>query len=189
MIFEAIGATDDDLKLALDYMGVEYVGERTLNEYEVRNETMIICRTKDNISFAQIDILFRRKFEYHISNTFLQTLLLVLIAYMTYFFEVDNFQDKIMVVLTTMLVIATLQSSNQEVCLLAKYNYNNICIFNNVSEPTQDSILQDDRHLVHVFSQCFHCFFCVPYLCWIPSGKKEVLAQAWFEYCQETKLC
>ena len=58
--------------------------------------------------------MFERKFEYHLSNTFLQTLLLLVISFMTFFFEVDNFTDKIMVVLTTMLVIATLQSSAQE---------------------------------------------------------------------------
>ena len=64
---------------------------------------------------ARIDILFKRRMEYHITNTFLQTLLLVLVGFTTFFFEVDNFTDKIMVVLTTMLVIATLMSSIQSV--------------------------------------------------------------------------
>jgi hypothetical protein len=117
MIFEVIGATENDLKLQIDQDGVDYTGKRVLIEYEIISEKMIICQNENNISFAQVDIVFKRKFEYHITNTFLQTLLLIGIAYMTYFFELKNFQDRIMVVLTTMLVIATLQSSSQEVKL------------------------------------------------------------------------
>merc|ERR1711860_18226 len=76
---------------------------------------MIFCTIDGlNISYGQVDIMFKRKFEYHISNTFLSTLLLIIISFMTFFFEVDNFTDKIMVVLTTMLVIATLQSTTQQ---------------------------------------------------------------------------
>jgi hypothetical protein len=114
MIFEVIGAAETDLKLQIDQNGVDYAGKRILIEYEIITEKIPICQTENNISFAQVDILFKRKFEYHITNTFFQTLLLIGIAYMTYFFEVKNFQDRIMVVLTTMLVIATLQSSSQE---------------------------------------------------------------------------
>ena len=92
------------------------MGKRHLKEYEVVKEEMIICTIQGvNISYAQIDIMFKRKFEYHISNTFLSTMLLIIISFMTFFFEVDNFTDKIMVVLTTMLVIATLQSTTQQV--------------------------------------------------------------------------
>ena len=99
-----------------DIKPVNYMGKRHLIEYEVVKEEMIFC-TRDglNISYAQVDIIFKRKFEYHISNTFLSTLLLIIISFMTFFFEVDNFTDKIMVVLTTMLVIATLQSTTQQV--------------------------------------------------------------------------
>ena len=92
------------------------MGKRHLIEYEVVKEEMVICTIEGvNISYAQIDIMFKRKFEYHISNTFLSTMLLIIISFMTFFFEVDNFTDKIMVVLTTMLVIATLQSTTQQV--------------------------------------------------------------------------
>ena len=92
------------------------MGKRHLIEYEVVKEEMIFCTIDGlNISYGQIDIMFKRKFEYHISNTFLSTMLLIIISFMTFFFEVDNFTDKIMVVLTTMLVIATLQSTTQQV--------------------------------------------------------------------------
>jgi hypothetical protein len=87
-----------------------------LIEYVIIKEELIICSTlPGNISFAQVDIVFKRKFEQYLTNTFLQTLLLLLICLTTFFFRLDNFTDKIMVVLTTMIVIATLQSASQAV--------------------------------------------------------------------------
>lgn len=87
-----------------------------LIEYQIVEEKMTICSTPHgNISFAQIDIVFKRRFEHHVTDTFLQTLLLIVICFMTFFFDLTNFTDKIMVVLTTMLVIATLQSASQQV--------------------------------------------------------------------------
>ena len=53
--------------------------------------------------------------EFHVTNTFLQTLLLVVVGYMSFFFDIDNFTDRIMVSLTTMLVIATIVTANQAV--------------------------------------------------------------------------
>ena len=116
MILESVGNANNSVQLIPDIKPVNYMGERHLIEYEVVKEEMIICTIEGvNISYAQIDIMFKRKFEYHISNTFLSTMLLIIISFMTFFFEVDNFTDKIMVVLTTMLVIATLQSTTQQV--------------------------------------------------------------------------
>ena len=111
-----MGNANDSVLLQPDIRPVNYMGKRQLIEYQVVKEEMIICTVEGiNMSYAQVDIMFKRKFEYHISNTFLQTLLLLVISYMTFYFEVDNFTDKIMVVLTTMLVIATLQSTTQQV--------------------------------------------------------------------------
>ena len=116
MILESVGNANDSVQLIPDIKPVNYMGKRHLIDYEVVKEEMVICTIDGvNISYAQIDIMFKRKFEYHISNTFLSTMLLIIISFMTFFFEVDNFTDKIMVVLTTMLVIATLQSTTQQV--------------------------------------------------------------------------
>ena len=38
-----------------------------------------------------------------------------MVGYVTFYFDVDNFTDRVMVVLTTMLVIATIQSTIQAV--------------------------------------------------------------------------
>ncbi len=53
--------------------------------------------------------------EFHVTNTFLQTFILVCVGYFSYFFDVENFTDRIMVVLTTMLVVATVTTSIQDV--------------------------------------------------------------------------
>jgi hypothetical protein len=105
------------LKLGKTLM-LTFLGKRLLIEYEIIDEKMIICSTEPgNISYAQIDVIFKRKYENHLSNTYLQTLLLLIVCFLTLFFEINNFTDKIMVVLTTMLVIATIQSATQEVNL------------------------------------------------------------------------
>ena len=45
----------------------------------------------------------------------LQTIVLVLVGYLTLYFDLENFNNRAMVVLTTMLVIATKTSSIQAV--------------------------------------------------------------------------
>ena len=45
----------------------------------------------------------------------LQTMVLVLIGYLSFYFDLEYFTDRAMVVLTTMLVIATITSSIQAV--------------------------------------------------------------------------
>ena len=67
----------------------------------------------NNISQAIVKIVFRRRFEFHVTNTFLQTLILMGVGYMSLYFHVDNFTDRIMVTLTTMLVVATITSAIQ----------------------------------------------------------------------------
>lgn len=52
--------------------------------------------------------------EYHVTNIFLQTLILVSVGYLSFFFRVDNFTDRIMVTLTVMLVVATIMSTIQQ---------------------------------------------------------------------------
>lgn len=44
----------------------------------------------------------------------MQSFLLVMTGYMSLFFHVNNFSDRVMVALTVMLVMASLQSSIQE---------------------------------------------------------------------------
>merc|ERR1719245_1607732 len=55
--------------------------------------------------------LFKRKWTYHFWTIFLQSVLLISVAYMTFYFKISNFQDRIMIAITTMMVVATIQSS------------------------------------------------------------------------------
>ena len=71
--------------------------------------------SENEISRAAVKIVFRRKMEFHVTNTFLQTFILVCVGYMSLYFDVDNFTDRIMVTLTTMLVVATIMTSIQSV--------------------------------------------------------------------------
>ena len=49
-------------------------------------------------------------------------MILVLIGYLSFYFDLENFTDRAMVVLTTMLVIATITSSIQAVRLVLLLN-------------------------------------------------------------------
>ena len=110
---------------------------RKLVEYEIQKEVLKISSV-GNISRAYMKFVFRRRIEYHITNTVMQTFILVIVGYLSLFFDVENFTDRIMVVLTTMyviqlyfnhflsndvtlysrLVIATIMSSIQQVCTM-----------------------------------------------------------------------
>ncbi len=85
-----------------------------LVEYEIQKEVLEV-KTRHHVSMAEIKIVFRRRVEYHLYNTIAQTLILVFVGYMSYYFDLDDFTDRIMVALTTMLVIATATSSIEEV--------------------------------------------------------------------------
>ena len=49
-------------------------------------------------------------------------MVLVLIGYLSFYFDIENFTDRAMVVLTTMLVIATITSSIQAVSFVLTSN-------------------------------------------------------------------
>ena len=52
----------------------------------------------------------------------------VLIGYLSFYFDIENFTDRAMVVLTTMLVIATITSSIQAVSFVLTSNVMFVCI-------------------------------------------------------------
>ena len=55
-------------------------------------------------------------------------MVLVLIGYLSFYFDIENFTDRAMVVLTTMLVIATITSSIQAVSFVLTSNVMFVCI-------------------------------------------------------------
>ena len=79
--------------------------------------TAIHSTTFENVSQVIVTVAFQRRMEYHVTNTILQTFVMVAIGYMSMYFDVRRSSDRIMVALTTMLVTATLMSNIQAVSL------------------------------------------------------------------------
>ena len=90
-------------------------------EYEIQMEALEMISV-NNISRAEVKIVFRRRMEFHVTNTFLQTLILILVGYMSYYFDEDDFTNRVMVTLTTMLVIVVITSAIQEVGSVLAYS-------------------------------------------------------------------
>ena len=118
MVFEVQGKTDNYIILSKDGpgAGIEFLSSRNLVEYQIQMEALQF-KSVNNISQGIVKFVFRRRMEFHVTNTFLQTLILTCVGYFSYYFDVDNFTDRIMVVLTTMLVVATITTSIQTVFL------------------------------------------------------------------------
>ena len=110
MIFEIQGKTDNYVKLVKDGEGIELLSSPMLVEYEIQ-AWQLNTESANNISLARAIIVFRRRMEHHVSNTLATTFILMWVGYLSYFFHVDNFTDRIMVSLTSTLVIATFVSS------------------------------------------------------------------------------
>jgi len=92
--------------------GGEYLGSRTLVEYLVGSTVMEdLFNYSDTFSRARIKIMFKRQWVYHLVTVFFQSVLLIGVAYMTFYFKMSNFQDRVMIAITTMMVVATIQSS------------------------------------------------------------------------------
>ncbi len=72
-------------------------------------------QSEHNVSRAAITFVFRRRMEYHVFSTILQTGILVLTGYITFYFSIDDFTNRIMVTLTSTLVLATVVSSVRDV--------------------------------------------------------------------------
>merc|ERR1719468_606582 len=65
----------------------------------------------DKTGKVRVMTVFKRKWTYHFWTIFLQSVLLISVAYMTFYFKISNFQDRVMIAITTMMVVATIQSS------------------------------------------------------------------------------
>ena len=60
-------------------------------------------------------VMLRHRTESHVMNSFVQTFIVLLVALVTFFFDLDDFSDRIMVNSVLLLAMATITSSIQEV--------------------------------------------------------------------------
>merc|ERR1712061_552887 len=116
MTFELAGGTKDYLQLEVDaydnFTGVDYLGDKLLLEYTVGEMLLkVVNDTSSKYASMKVSLSFTRRWFYHAINVFLQSVLLLIVAYMTFYYRVDNFEDRVMVSITCMLVIANVQSS------------------------------------------------------------------------------
>ncbi|KAG0726657.1 Gamma-aminobutyric acid receptor subunit gamma-4 [Chionoecetes opilio] len=99
--------TRDLVALKASNTTVEYRGATTLREYEMRAVEMM-GRDWHNYSGREIRFRLDNLSGFYVSSTYVPTFLMVMICYLTFFFELDDFNDRIMVSLTALLVLATL---------------------------------------------------------------------------------
>uniref|UniRef100_A0A0N7Z9T0 C-type lectin domain-containing protein n=1 Tax=Scylla olivacea TaxID=85551 RepID=A0A0N7Z9T0_SCYOL len=106
IVFKMKDVTEELGMLVKEGQGVNFVGSRRLLEYTLYSEAYKNY-TKNEISHVEIEFQFRNQYSYYISNTFLPSLIQVIISLVTLRFDLADFQDRIMVSLTSLLVLAT----------------------------------------------------------------------------------
>ena len=76
------------------------------HEYELKyfkNDT-ITCNKRNCL---KIDLIFKNQFGYYISSAYIPSCLLLTISYITFYFTLDDFSNRITVSLTSLLVLST----------------------------------------------------------------------------------
>ena len=115
MKFELRDKTEDFVQFIKDGDGINYGGQRNLADYEIMLEDLEIKSSVSNHSMAVVRVVFRRQTGFHGVTTFAQTMVIILVAFISFFFNIRNFSDRIMVNIILLLVLSTLSSSAQSV--------------------------------------------------------------------------
>ncbi len=93
--------------------GVAYFGARSLAEYRLESERLELGRSQgSNRSLAVVHLLLRRRTQFHAVNAFAQTLVVLVAAVASFFFDLDDFSDRVVVCVVLLLVVATINSSS-----------------------------------------------------------------------------
>ncbi|XP_071527808.1 uncharacterized protein [Panulirus ornatus] len=82
---------------------LEYDGDRDLLDYHLEDITVL-----SEAKYVTVTLHLTGHFDYHLLNSFAPSALMFVICYSTLFFPVTNFNERIMVSLTAMLVLAGL---------------------------------------------------------------------------------
>ncbi|XP_042220595.1 uncharacterized protein LOC121865318 [Homarus americanus] len=111
--FSLIGVSPSFVILDKEEDGVIFTGKKKLLEYEVTSFTM--TPVDDPLKSGQrVSLKLKNLSGYYISSTYVPTLLLVTICYLTLYFDIADFTDRVMVSLTSLLVLAALFSQTSQ---------------------------------------------------------------------------
>ena len=96
-----------------DNAGIIYLGPTVLNEYKVED-----WKTATNLSHSMTEFIFSisigRLYLIQLITTFFETFLLWMLAYLTLYFDIENFSDRVMASITSLVVMAALLASLKE---------------------------------------------------------------------------
>ncbi|XP_066949395.1 uncharacterized protein [Macrobrachium rosenbergii] len=99
------GVTKDYISLVADGKGVSYLGNRKLLEYFLAEEKMI-PHDEGNFSGQAVELTFKNLSTFYVTSTYIPTFIIVVIGYLVFFFPVEDFNERVMVALTALLVEA-----------------------------------------------------------------------------------
>ncbi|XP_063847312.1 uncharacterized protein LOC135092639 [Scylla paramamosain] len=104
---------------------VEYFDtRRVLLEYELHaltTEVSAFLQGTDNNTYFALTFHLQRLYGYHVTNSYFPSLLMFFISWATFFFQVDDFTNRIMIALTAQLVLAALFTSTTQSSVRTPY--------------------------------------------------------------------
>ncbi|XP_068215954.1 uncharacterized protein [Palaemon carinicauda] len=100
------GITNEYVILVPDEKGVSFVGQRKLLEYRLVSERME-KQDEGNNSGQAIRLVFQNMSNFYVTSTYIPTFVIVIIGYTVFYFPIWNFNERVMVGLTGLLVEAT----------------------------------------------------------------------------------
>jgi hypothetical protein len=97
---------------------LSYTGPKTLSQFNVLDTTF---KTKENDSILHVDIKLKRIISYHLTNTYLPTITLLIITEITLQFDDSKTELAAVLSLTIMLVMYTMYQSISEALVKTAY--------------------------------------------------------------------
>ena len=86
---------------------VEYLGSKTLLQYEVTDIKMI----SRSSNYLEVEFTLKRIYNFYVATTYMPSICLIIAAEITLFIDESHFEATTMVALTAMLVIFTMYES------------------------------------------------------------------------------
>lgn len=92
-----------------------------LNIFILLQVRQVTLKGKDETSGQKLTIVFTNLFLYYLANSYLPSFLLVVISYSTFYFRLEDFNERIMVSITAMLVLVALFQQTSSTILKTTY--------------------------------------------------------------------